>query len=667
MTDPRPLEMSISLSVLQHLGLNLYSNVPAVLSEIVANAWDADATQVTIEMFSDEGKIVVEDNGNGMTRNQVIDRFLHVGYDRRNDIGARSENRDRKPMGRKGIGKLSIFSIAKKAVISTRRNGESTSFSMESDKIKEQIKSKAFGTFKPDPMDFPDKFPEKGTRIELHDLSKKISGLTTSALKKRIARRFSIIGPQNSFEVIVGGEKIGPEDRGYHLMLQYLWTYGDQSELTSIATKLTAPHIDRTIEFNASLGEHDLKATGWIGTVKKPSQLFDEGSDNLNRVAIFMRGKLAQEDVLAKIGNKQIFADYIVGELHCDDLDQDHLDDVATSSRQALKQDDERFLGLEAAIRVETKNIANSWTELRNSHSAAIAQTVPAVQSWLDDLVGDTKKKAERWIGRFNTIRTDEDDDKKELLKASILAFESFRRRENLDALDEIEDGKMDALLPIFKDVDELEMSYYGQIVRLRLKVIVQLKKLLDDDALEKDIQQYIFEHLWLLDPSWERAEGTPAMESRMEDFLKKDTEGLTAEQKQGRIDIGYRTTSARHIIIELKRKSVATKIDPLMAQVRKYRNGAKKVLEGTSYSDWPLDIIVIMGKRPPEWKEIDGPTQVEDALKSVGARLMMYDEIIDNAEAAYKDYIEKTKITDKLAGIFDSIDDFAPESTDSN
>jgi hypothetical protein len=40
--------MRLSLNVLNHLGLNLYSNVPAVLSEAVANAWDAEAHDVEI-------------------------------------------------------------------------------------------------------------------------------------------------------------------------------------------------------------------------------------------------------------------------------------------------------------------------------------------------------------------------------------------------------------------------------------------------------------------------------------------------------------------------------------------------------------------------------------------------------------------------------------------
>ena len=38
--------MTISRNVLNHLGLNLYSNTPAVLAEVIANAWDADATGI---------------------------------------------------------------------------------------------------------------------------------------------------------------------------------------------------------------------------------------------------------------------------------------------------------------------------------------------------------------------------------------------------------------------------------------------------------------------------------------------------------------------------------------------------------------------------------------------------------------------------------------------
>ena len=41
-----PYRMTISRNILNHLGLSLYSNTPAVLTEVIANAWDADATGI---------------------------------------------------------------------------------------------------------------------------------------------------------------------------------------------------------------------------------------------------------------------------------------------------------------------------------------------------------------------------------------------------------------------------------------------------------------------------------------------------------------------------------------------------------------------------------------------------------------------------------------------
>ena len=83
MTEPRKLVMTISLNALEHLGINLYSNIPAVLSEVVANAWDADANKVAVTIDKAAETITIQDDGTGMDRNGVIDRFLTVGYKRR--------------------------------------------------------------------------------------------------------------------------------------------------------------------------------------------------------------------------------------------------------------------------------------------------------------------------------------------------------------------------------------------------------------------------------------------------------------------------------------------------------------------------------------------------------------------------------------------------------
>ena len=138
--------MSLSLNVLNHLGINLYSNIPAVLSEIVANSWDADATRVDITIYDDE--IVIKDDGCGMSAEDINNKFLYVGYQKR-EQSVESPKYNRKYMGRKGIGKLSMFSIAREVDVVSKKEMivesgtsyfEVSGFRMNIDEITEVIK-----------------------------------------------------------------------------------------------------------------------------------------------------------------------------------------------------------------------------------------------------------------------------------------------------------------------------------------------------------------------------------------------------------------------------------------------------------------------------------------------------------------------------------------------
>ena len=662
MTEPRKLVMTISLNTLEHLGINLYSNIPAVLSEVVANAWDADAKTVTVTVDRASETITIEDDGTGMDRNSVIDRFLTVGYKRRDDLGETTAA-GRKPMGRKGIGKLSIFSIAQVAEVFTTLGGEKTAFRMDREVIRKAIAGTGQIAYEPEELTAWPTDLKEGTRIVLSKISKSLSSMTVEGLKRRVARRFSVIGPKNNFTVLVNGTAIGPEDRAYHNALQYIWTYGDQSDLVNLCKNLDRPAEARLPMIADELKKHGISLTGWIGTVSKPDQLKDEEGDNLNRLAIFMRGKMAQEDMLDDFGQKEIYADYIIGELHCEQLDLDDHGDIATSSRQALKEDDPRFEALRKIVLSELRHIAGKWSDWRRTDGAKVAASVPAVSDWLDNLKGDTKKKAERWIGRLNTIRSNDDSDKKELLKASILAFESYRRKEELGRLEDMKDESVEHILDIFRSIDDLELSYYGQIVKLRIGIIRTLQEKLAANDKELVLRDYIYDHLWLLDPAWERTKGTEHAETLVNKFLNENTTKLKGKAKTARIDIGYRTTGGKHVIVELKRASVAVPVDELVAQIRVYRDGARRLLEKTTYKDWPIEIICLLGKPPPEWKDASGtgPLGVVASLKTVDARIVFYDELLTNAQSAYADYLEEHIKVDKLWRVFEAIDDFTP------
>jgi hypothetical protein len=142
----------------------------------------------------------------------------------------------------------------------------------------------------------------------------------------------------------------------------------------------------RTSALKAAAKKAGISLSGWIGTVGQPRQLHDEEGDNLNRIAIFMRGKMAQEDILDEFGQKEIYADYVIGELHCEDLDDDSRDDIATSSRQSIKEDDPRYQAVRDLIFTELRYIASRWSDWRREDGAKQAANVPAVSIWLASL-----------------------------------------------------------------------------------------------------------------------------------------------------------------------------------------------------------------------------------------------------------------------------------------
>jgi len=340
---PNQFSLTISLNVLEHLGINLYSNVPAVLSEIVANAWDADAGDVRVNWNRPLDKIIIQDSGTGMEPDDINKRFLTVGY-RRRDEQPGETTKGRKPMGRKGIGKLSLFSIAGCVEIETVKNGVKSAFRMKLDDIRRKIEDVGGeGTYNPEEISTSNIDFSHGTRITLTELRKRQTAHTTQALKRRLARRFSIIGSAQGFQVFVDDVEVVPTDRDYYNKLQYLWTYGDQTEVKTLASQ--AQQFDRT----AIAQGFGLSITGWLGTVSEVRHLKDEEGENLNRIAIFVRGKMAQENILDDFSERGVYASYLIGELKVDGLDSydgpgtTKDEDAATSSRQQLVEDDERY------------------------------------------------------------------------------------------------------------------------------------------------------------------------------------------------------------------------------------------------------------------------------------------------------------------------------------
>ena len=124
------------------------------------------------------------------------------------------------------------------------------------------------------------------------------------------------------------------------------------------------------------------------------------------------------------------------------------------------------------------------------------------------------------------------------------MAFERLRLSEFSERLAQMIETRAEDLLPLIGENDQLEAALHLDIVRARLKAISRFADLVDDNAKEKVIQEFIFDHLWVIDPSWDRAIGSERMEERVHKEFGKIDAKLNKTEKRGRPDIKYRTTA---------------------------------------------------------------------------------------------------------------------------
>jgi hypothetical protein len=660
--DPAETEsrftMTLSLSVLKHLGLNLYSNVPSVLAEAVSNAWDADATEVNIQVDSDNQVIAIQDNGHGMTTDEVNERYLTVGYERRaSPSNATSAEFHRKVMGRKGIGKLSLFSISDKIEVRTRRGTEASAFELSRELIEDILRGDSAASYHPTELSTDASDLDPGTRITLRALRRRIDIRTVEHLRRRLSRRFSILGSTHNFDVRINGQSLSLHDRDYFHKLQFVWWFGDGvGDLRSACSNV---HEDGHFLLDDKVpnpGDEGWKVSGWIGSVQRPAQL-KEADGSINQVSLLVRGKLAQEDLLASMASSKLYASYLIGEVNADFLDDDEQDDIATSNRQSIVEDDPRYQGLRAFLASKLLAIESTWAALRTKAGTTRAVEFASIAEWYGTLDKDGKKRAERLFGQISRVAATVEQERL-LLKHGVLAFETLRQRDALDELDKLDDGDVNGFVRVFRDLNEVEASYYHQIVSERLKVIELLQRRIEENALEKVLQQLLFENLWLLDTAWERATSSSFKEKTVLSALNKDAE-LSDEERKGRIDIGYRQLGGTHVIVELKRADRVMETGALSTQCGKYFRAVRNALRGTETHHEPsIEIMIVVGKDLSDWKEPEDRRTSAESLRAIHARVRTYNQLLESAHQAYREFIESRQSTSALQRVMRELDD---------
>ncbi len=339
MPDNKNFSFNISLSVLNHLGRNLYRSFVTVLGEAISNSWDADAKNVWIDINKENNSFIIKDDGDGMSSGDFQNKFLKIGYSKRKD-GDRNSSKGRPFIGRKGIGKLALLSCADKiTVISKQKGGNYVGGCIDNAGLDRAITDDLnaneykLGSWENDGFKKHLSNHVKGTIILFEGVHGGIKN-TLFYIKKIVALYFRFSLVDKNFNITIDGEKITHKHMGeIGSKTQFLWTINDHHD----------PYINDCLIFNKETTNlsSGLNIKGFIASVEKPSHVKIRETDEKVTVDLFVNGRLREKDILKNIPTNRIVESYIYGQIHFDELDDN--DDPFTSSREGVISDNHSY------------------------------------------------------------------------------------------------------------------------------------------------------------------------------------------------------------------------------------------------------------------------------------------------------------------------------------
>lgn len=387
-------KINIDKKVLRLLGAQLYGDTPSIISELVQNSYDADAKSVWITLNTiGDPTIEVQDNGIGMTPDEVNDRFLNIGQDRRNKFPESPSGR--RVLGRKGIGKLAVFSLAKIVDVYSKSKNTIAACRLDFDAI--TLHDEDPISLDEDSMPFNDEFLSEngtGTLIILRNIQKDISR-SLNYIINRLLRTFDV--NSDDFKIFVRKnsddfKELSRKNLDFFSYMDTIITFGDEfaskidlinSNDISDRYKYTKryeslceekkfqimPYQIEVLNKDGQLVKRNFNFYGWIGTVherpsfkkfiietyKEEAKTKFEISLTDNRITVFSRGKIGEFDILPKTQTNRIADANVIGEIYADIFEDDDLTDMAISNRRGYDETDQRYVHM---IRIVTEVVA---------------------------------------------------------------------------------------------------------------------------------------------------------------------------------------------------------------------------------------------------------------------------------------------------------------------
>ncbi|NLX98934.1 MAG: hypothetical protein GXY83_22540 [Rhodopirellula sp.] len=619
-TDDR-FVFRIAPHAIEDLGSNLYTSFPRVLAEFIANAYDADASKVEVSIdfkkirdlrklmrknfeneaaeasssellipladrfLPDATQIEIRDDGFGMTEEDLNQRFLWTARRRRSLEPVQRSKASRPLMGRKGLGKLAGFGVARIMEVVTKRKGDENALKVTLDY--DEILKRDNLTEVPVPGgEVSQEFSrsEQGTIIRLRRLAFDAVKSRSGTVAHELSEQFEFIDPSD-FAIWLNEHRIPSPRRQF----AFVWPSPDAPKNDLVRCKLETEHGDISFDYRIRF-RRDRRA---LPAAKRGIRVYAH-----NRMA-------AAPSLFDADTNMHGFrmTDYMDGVVRADFIDDQQQDYIATD-RQSLRWDTPLLTPLKDFLSEQIKEACKEYQKVRDESKKSEVKDDAFTQEVIGSqpLSAREKTLVERLAVSLARITKKgvEDEKYRQLLPDLVLSFGQGNLYERLSKLAETDRPDVAELLVQVVRLNRMELDRSTSVVRSRIKAIDALDKEVgrtsqgDDCRNERQIQKLFEVAPWLIDPLYH-------------DYLAAD-KSLNTTLKLLADALGIKTAVVSDevqaviqrepdfffllgddplnyvVIVEIKASNKPAELDDLM-QLREYIDTARKWLNDNGHS----------------------------------------------------------------------------------
>jgi hypothetical protein len=618
--EENKLVMKFDPHTIEHLGIQMYYTLPPVIAELVSNSYDADASKVQIYLNDISAKsIIVKDDGHGMTFEDINDKFLKIGRNRRNQTNSqKSESGKRFVIGKKGIGKLSFFGIASNIEVETVKNKRRNIFSLNWNKLLE-----AKENYEPEII-LQDASTEdaNGTTITLTQIKRK-TAFDSYNIAYNLAKTFTVF------------DESGFKTEIIHNL--------DIENKIKVKNKLKYDNIETEFEWNFPLSEnvgyeykYAHKITGKVISCKNtvPSKL--------NGITLFSRGKLVNEPEFYNEKASSFGYAYLTGWLNIDFIDE-WSKDVISTNRKSLNWEDEETSKLKIYLSFAVKYIYKKQREEKKKKQVELISKIANIniETWQQSLPKHEGKLAQKLVDSIlgsEGIPTSKQAELVKFVKDSF-QFESFKNfAKDLEDVEDLDTGR---LLELFREWEFIESREMYKLATGRIETIKTFERLIFKNALEvTEIHPFFEKFPWILDPRINmfrhEAQYVKLLE---ENYLETDIEPINR-----RIDFLCTSVSNHRFIIEIKRPNHRiTKKD--IEQAKDYRSFISDRCNTDPQS--PNKVVAyLVGGFISDDRLTRGEIDIQQQVDQVYVKT--FNQLLSDAKNYHLEFIERYEVMEK-------------------